>query len=100
MLIVGLEGQPYVHFHHVVAADQRAAAATRQHLALERRPVEAAALKMKDASAAIRSGAKNGYLNFEGAREQQAGVDLWHEGPRDDRHLPCAREFYCRTFRS
>jgi hypothetical protein len=59
-------------------------------LALELRPVEAASVKMKNASAAIGSVAKNGYLNFEGHREQKPGVDLRHGGPPDDWHLPCA----------
>jgi hypothetical protein len=44
--------------------------------------------KMKNASAAIGSVAKNGYLNFERDREQKPGVDLRHGGPPDDLRRP------------
>ena len=71
MVVIGLEDQPRVHFHHVVAADQRPTPAARQHLALKLRPVEAAAIEMKHASAAIGSIAETGYLNFEIEREQE-----------------------------
>src|ERR1700730_11705892 len=50
------------------------------HLALELRPVEAAAIKMKHASAAVGSIAETGYLKFESEREQKPSVDLRHGG--------------------
>ena len=78
MLVVGLEGQPHVDLQYAVAADQRPAAAAGQHPALELWSFEAAAVKMKDASAAIGRVAELGYLNFEGDREQKLGVDLRH----------------------
>src|SRR6202171_2107091 len=80
MVVVGLEDQPRVHLHHVVAADQRPTPAAWQHLALKLRPVEATAIKMKHASAAVGSIAETGYLNFESEREQKPGVDLRHGG--------------------
>src|ERR1700756_5123389 len=83
MVVVGLEDQPRVHLHHVITADQRPATAAWQHLALKLRPVEAAAIKMKHASAAIGSIAETAYLNFESEREQKPGVDLQHGGPPD-----------------
>src|SRR6476660_1742242 len=80
MVVVGLEDQPRVHLHYVVTGDQRPTPAALQHLALKFRPVEAAAIKMKHASAAVGSIAETGYLNFESEREQKPGVDLWHGG--------------------
>src|SRR5262249_49848618 len=56
------------------------AAAAGQHLALEVWSVEAAAVKMKKTSVAIRSIAESGCLNFKSNREQKPGVDLRHGG--------------------
>jgi hypothetical protein len=53
MLVLGLEDQPHVDLQHVIATDQRRAVAAGQHLPLNFGPFEAAAVKMKDASAAI-----------------------------------------------
>ena len=80
MLVVGLEDQPHVDLEHIVAADQRRAAAGR-HRALELWSFEAAAIKMEDASAAIGRVAGTGHLNFEGDRKQKLGVDLRHGDP-------------------
>src|SRR5262249_31707626 len=62
-------------------ADQRPAAATGQHPALKLRSFEAAAVKVKDASAAIGGIAETGHLNFEGDRKQKLGIDLRHGDP-------------------
>src|SRR6516164_7188632 len=86
MLIVGLKNQPHVDLQHLVAADQRAAAATGQHPALKLRSLEAAAVKVKDASAAIGGITKTGHLNFEGDRKQKLGIDLRHGHPLTNLH--------------
>jgi hypothetical protein len=54
MLVVGLEDQLHVDLQRVVAADPRRAAAAGQHSALELRSIEAAGIKIEDASAASR----------------------------------------------
>jgi hypothetical protein len=81
MLVVGLEDQLHVDLQRVVAADPRRAAAAGQHSALELRSIEAAGIKIEDASAAIGRIAETGHLNFEGDREQKLGVDLRHGDP-------------------
>jgi hypothetical protein len=52
---------------------------------------------MKDATAAIGRIAEIGYLNFEGDREQKAGVDLRMEELLMIGITMCY-EIYCRTF--
>src|SRR5262249_53838470 len=88
MLVVGLQNQPHVDLQHLVAADQRPAAATGQHFALKFRSFEAAAVKVKDASAAIGGIAETGHLNFEGDRKQKLSTTERSDGLLPSRRLP------------
>ena len=69
MLVLGLEDQPHVDLQHVIATDQRRAAAAGQYPTLKLRSSEAAAVKMKDASAAVGRIAETGHLNFDDDRD-------------------------------
>src|SRR5262245_8170533 len=86
MLVVGLKDQPHVDLQHLVAADQRPAAATGQHPALKLRSFEAAA-RCVGRHWAYR---ETGHLNFEGDRKQKLGIDLRHGAPSSNWHPPSA----------
>src|SRR5262249_12652815 len=81
ILAAGSKNKPNVTLHHSAPPDHREAPPPGQSPAPELRSLEAAGVKMEDASAAIRRIAEAGHLNFQGDREQKLGVDLRHVDP-------------------